>query len=397
MKPRIAIVRGPFLSVEEIKLYEPLTDDFDITFVSSNAGTQGKVNNIKIMQASCLSCILDYACFGNAFRKIAGIVNNIAGVDPEMILHLKKILRGFDLVHTIDYDFLITYQIARIKRQNEYKLIATHWENIPFARDNKPIARKMKYYVYSNVDAFFAMSERAKDSLILEGVDEPKIFVTGYGVDTERFRPRDGERLEWRKRYNINQDDVVILFVGRIRQSKGVLELIYAAKKLVQDPEINQEKLKVVIAGKGPMEKELDNRIKLLGLEKNVMRIGYIPHTDIHLVHNMADIFALPSIPRKYWQEQLGLVLLEAMACGKPVVSTLSGSIPEVIGNAGILVQPNDHIALYEALKKIINDSSCRESLGQLGRERVLNNFTVGKISQKMRNGLHQIIGTGRV
>ncbi|MGB9591603.1 MAG: glycosyltransferase [Candidatus Kryptoniota bacterium] len=98
-----------------------------------------------------------------------------------------------------------------------------------------------------------------------------------------------------------------------------------------------------------------------------------------------------------YWQEQLGLVLLEAMACGKPVVSTLSGSIPEVIGNAGILVQPNDHIALYEALKKIINDSSCRESLGQLGRERVLNNFTVGKISQKMRNGLHQIIGTGRV
>lgn len=394
MRPKIAVVRGPFFSTEEIKLYGPLSNDFDITFISSIKGSTDTINNIKIAEAPCLGRLLDKIYLGGSFQKIGGIINNIIGVDPEIIFRLGKILRGFELVHSIDYDFMVTYQLARIKRRLRYKLIATHWENIPFARDNKPIARRIKYFVYSKLDAFFAMSERARASLMLEGVDQSQIFVTGYGIDTDLFMPRERERQQWRKRYNISPEDIVILFVGRVRESKGVFELIYAIKRLLQDGDINSKKIKVVIAGKGPGEKTLDKRIKQLGLETSVIKIGYIPHEEIHLVHNMADIFTLPSVPRKYWQEQLGLVLLEAMACEKPIVSTLSGSIPEVVGNAGILVQPNDHTSLYEGLKKIIMDPKSRQMLGQLGRERVLNNFTVHKISERIRQSINKIMGS---
>jgi glycosyltransferase involved in cell wall biosynthesis len=396
MRPKIAIVRGPFFSAEELKLYEPLTDTFDVTFISSVEGTGGKTNNIQIIEVPCLSSLLDKVNLGEVFRKIGGLFNNAIGVDPQIVFNLKKTLQGFELVQTVDYDFMLTYQLARLKGTLGYKLVATHWENIPFARDNKSIVRRMKYYVYSNLDAFFAMSERAKASLILEGVDESKIYVTGYGVDENLFRPRKEERLQWRKRYDLSPDDIVVLFVGRVRRSKGVFELIYATKRLIQDAAIDSKKLKVVIAGKGPGERELDKKIKLLGLEGNVIRIGYIPHGEIHLIHNMADVFTLPSIPCKYWQEQLGLVFLEAMACEKPVVSTLSGSIPEVVENAGILVQPNDHMTLYEALKKIISDPGKRKSLGQIGRERVLNKFTANKISENMRKAFKQILGRHR-
>ena len=74
------------------------------------------------------------------------------------------------------------------------------------------------------------------------------------------------------------------------------------------------------------------NRIRRLGIEDRVLLAGGVPHTDIHRLHSAADIFVLPSIPTHLWQEQFGIVLIESMACGVPVVAARSGSIPEVIG-----------------------------------------------------------------
>jgi glycosyltransferase involved in cell wall biosynthesis len=106
----------------------------------------------------------------------------------------------------------------------------------------------------------------------------------------------------------------------------------------------------------------------------------------------MADIFCLPSLPRKYWQEQLGMVFLEAMACGKPIVSTLSGSIPEVVEDAGILVQPNDHTALYNALRNLLTDAALGERLRQKGMQRVESNFSLYEVSQRMRHLFRRLV-----
>lgn len=186
----------------------------------------------------------------------------------------------------------------------------------------------------------------------------------------------------------------MILFVGRVRASKGVFELIYATKRLVTDPDLNRQKIRIVIVGRGPREVDVDRLTRRLNIEKSVLRIGYIPHNEIYRALNMADIFCLPSIPRKYWQEQLGMVFLEAMACGKPIVSTLSGSIPEIVEDAGILVQPNDHIALYGALKKVLTDDKLREVLRQKGMQRVVSNFSATEVSLRMRRLFRRLVSS---
>jgi alpha-maltose-1-phosphate synthase len=298
-------------------------------------------------------------------------------------------------VHTSDYCHLFTYQAARAKRDGGYKLVAIHYDNIPFSRDGKPLVRYTKQVIFGGVDAFFAMSERARQALLLEGVPAQKIFVIGNAIDVEKFRPRPQEKISWRQRYGIRENDIVVLFIGRVRASKGVFELAYATKKLLQDHDINASALRVVIIGRGPGEDELRKRINQLGLEKHVLLAGPVSHSEIHLAHNMADIFVLPSIPRKYWQEQFGIVLIESMACQKAVVSTLSGSIPDVVGEAGMLVQPNDHFALYLGLKKLLLDNELRADYGARARERVEQCFAQSVIAAKIRNAYHQVLARG--
>jgi glycosyltransferase involved in cell wall biosynthesis len=219
----------------------------------------------------------------------------------------------------------------------------------------------------------------------VEGVDESRIYVTGYGIDTERFKPDPEAGRQWRTRYGISDEDTVILFIGRVRGSKGIFELLYALKRLTVDKSIDRRRMRLVIAGRGPREKEVSEMTVRLGLEENVLRLGYISHSDIHNVHNMADVFCLPSVPRKFWQEQLGLVFLEAMACGKPVVSTLSGSIPEVVGDAGILVQPNDHLSLYEGLKSLITNPTLYQELAARTRDRAVSRFGPEAIAKRLK------------
>ena len=143
---------------------------------------------------------------------------------------------------------------------------------------------------------------------------------------------------------------------------------------------------------KGPREKDVLRTVRRLGLEDNVLQIGYIPHGEMHNVHNMADIFCLPSLPRKYWQEQLGLVFLEAMACGKPVVSALSGSIPEVVGDAGMLVQPNDHLSLYEGLRNVMTRPDLYAQMKIKGRERATRQFGAAAISERLKDAYEKTL-----
>lgn len=183
MRPKLALVRGHFFSPEEIAMYQPLSDEFDMTFISSVKGSRISEGNPRVAEIACLDRIWAPSS-SRLYNRAEGLWNNITGVNPEYLLGLRRALTGFDIVQAFDYNYLMTYQLAKLKQELGFKLVPVHWENIPFARDGKPLCRFVKYRVYDNADAFFSMSERAKASLILEGVDESKIDVVGFGVNT---------------------------------------------------------------------------------------------------------------------------------------------------------------------------------------------------------------------
>jgi glycosyltransferase involved in cell wall biosynthesis len=384
MLPRIALVRGHHLSKEETVSYEPLSGEFSFCcFSSSNPWFDHKEIAFPVQYLPSVEGFFR-PLPGNLGNRAFGFLDNILGTGQWMF-GLEKALRGYDIVHTSDYCHLFTYQAARAKRRLGYRLAAIHYENIPFSRAHKPLVRATRRVVDSEVDLFLAMSERAREALVLEGIDRSRIAVIGNAVDTTKFRPRGEERLAWRHSFGLSPDDLLILFIGRVRASKGIFDLVHAMKKLVDDPDIDRTRLRLLVIGQGPAHHAVQERVRTLGLDRNVILGGLIPHSQIHFVHSCADIFALPSSPRRYWQEQFGVVLIESMACAVPVVSTLSGSIPEVVGDAGLLVQPSDHTSLYLALKSLITDPDRRIDLGRKSLARVQALHSLPVVGERLR------------
>ncbi len=384
MQPRIALVRGHHLTKEETVSFEPLRDEFEFRcFSTSSPWFDHKDIAFPVEYLLSVEGFVR-PLLGRNGLQIFGSLDNLLGTGQWMI-GLERALKGFDIVHTSDYCHLFTWQAARAKRRLGFRLAAIHYENIPFSRSHKPLLRATRRLIDEQVDLFFAMSERAREALVLEGIDRSRIAVIGNGVDTTVFRPREEERNTWRARYGISPNDLLILFVGRVRASKGIFDLVHAMKTLVDDPDVDREHLRLVVIGRGPGEQAVRDRIKALGLDRFVIMGGAVPHNQIHLIHSCADIFALPSSPRRYWQEQFGIVLIESMACAVPVVSTYSGSIPEVVGDAGLLVKPSDHTSLSLALKSLAIDPDRRAALGRKGLARVQAVYSLPVVAGRLR------------
>jgi len=227
-------------------------------------------------------------------------------------------------------------------------------------------------YVKDRADVIVAVTERAKAALMIEGVPENKIRVAPMGIDTGRFKPAPAD-ASVRARLGVSSDDFLMLFIGRLAREKGVYDLLHAATLMSRDPELKHVKL--VMAGTGPEKEHLALMIESAGLGERVRLAGNFSYDTVPRLYNSADAFILPSIPTPYWQEQFGMVLVEAMASGVPVISTLSGSIPEVIGDGGILIQPNDPLSIYNEVKKLAGNASARSRYSKRGRERAVETF----------------------
>lgn len=126
--------------------------------------------------------------------------------------------------------------------------------------------------------------------------------------------------------------------MGRLVSWKGVYNLAYAAKELKN----KRQDICFVIGGKGAQEKSLKKLVAYLNLRDNFLFLDFVTYEYIEKIFRLANVLVLPSIPKMTWQEQFGMVLVEAMACGIPVLASNSGSIPEVVGDAGLLFTPGN-------------------------------------------------------
>lgn len=182
------------------------------------------------------------------------------------------------------------------------------------------------------------------------------VTVVGNGVDADWFRPgRD-------------DDERYVLFVGRLDYPKGVPDLIEAAKPIVENHDIE-----FVITGKGPQRKQYERLVERRGIADYVTFTGFVSRDRQIKLYQNATVFVLPS-----HYEGLPTVLLEAMACGTPVVATTVGGCPEVIEDEvnGLLVSPGEPAALSDAIDSVLNDAEMRGRLGRNARQTILNGYT---------------------
>jgi glycosyltransferase involved in cell wall biosynthesis len=305
---------------------------------------------------------------------------------------LEKELRGEDILHAAETYNGYSYQCARVRKAGGKKLVLTVWENIPFqsVRTFKGLTdnERIVDFVKGNTDMFIAVTGRAKKALEIEGIAEEKIKVIPAGIDVSRFNPADPDTAIMEK-LGISDGDFVVLFIGRLTREKGVYDLLHAAKLASLDGGL--ENVKIVFAGSGPEKERLIRLSGKLKVEKYVKFAGSFSYVDMPKLYNAADVFILPSIPVSFWQEQFGMVLVEAMASGLPIISTLSGSIPEVLGEGGILIQPNDPLSIYREIKKLLLDDAFRAGLGLMARKRAEDRFNLPKVSRMIESAYGEL------
>lgn len=226
---------------------------------------------------------------------------------------------------------------------------------------------KMYLEVYSTRAKFIIyMNNGARRNLLDVGVPESKLerAMWGcWGVDIDKFTPKKNG-LE----PNLGRS---ILFVGRLSEDKGIQYLLTAFKKV----SAAIKGVSLVIIGDGPL------RGRIRGNDTNIAMLGKIKNQDLPPYFRAADLTVAPSITTMKWEEQIGMVNIQSMACGTPVVSTYSGAIPEYVvhGKTGILVPEKDAGSLADAMIKLLRNNGLKEELGKNAREYAIENFDAKK------------------
>ncbi len=209
-------------------------------------------------------------------------------------------------------------------------------------------------------DAVIAVSEHTRrDVCKLMNVPFEKIHVIYEGVHPS-FRPiADRATLE-RVRAQYRLPERFILFFSTIEPRKNLVTLLDAYAALRSQ---NADLAPLVVAGrKGWLYQETLRHIQTLGLDARVHLTDWIAGDDVPALLNLADVFVYPSL-----YEGFGLPPLEALACGTPVICSNASSLPEVVGDAGILFEPRDTAALTRALARVVSDDALRQKLRAQG------------------------------
>ena len=203
----------------------------------------------------------------------------------------------------------------------------------------------------------------AKSRKAFSDDDSQKNYVLVNAVDEDRFTKEvsNKERKELREKLGFNDDDVVVEYLGRILEVKGVKELVQAVTNL-NDPHIKL----LVIGSAGfadnPKQNYFDEVVAMIKENNCGVQLGYVDNKEVYRYAKIADIRCLPST----WEEAGSLALVEALHCGVPIIATRSGGMPEVVPNGGgIIINKDERLVpeLERAIKKLASDGELREKM----------------------------------
>ena len=285
-------------------------------------------------------------------------------------------------INVSDFDFVIIeggdisgYEYILKKFPKKKCLVHIHGDEIGNNEINNRIYEK-----------FIAISKYTYNVIMKDGkITKDKIELLYNAINLNDFDKKlsSSEKKQLRSKYEILPDDVVIMFAGRTIPEKGIKELIKSFKQLK-----NLEKCKLLIVGssnygekiKTEFDYELENLAK--DVKDKIKFTGYIPNKELYKIHNISDIAVVPSM----WEELFGLVVVEAMSSGLPLVVTKCGGIPEIVTDECAYIIKNDENLINDMTDKLdylVENPKIREKMGnfgiirakQFGMEQYLINF----------------------
>jgi glycosyltransferase involved in cell wall biosynthesis len=277
-----------------------------------------------------------------------------------------------DLVHIDEEPYsLVAAQLGRACHRLGIPFVFYAWQNLD--KRLPPPFGAVRRYVLRRAAAGLAGSDDAAGILRRAGFTGPLAVVPQFGVDVRRFAPDRRAAARLRARFGVPAGALLVGFGGRLVREKGVHLLLEAARGL---PDVH-----VLFIGGGPERPALQRDAVLWEMWDRVHFTGALHSLAVPAHLAALDILVLPSLRAAGWVEQFGRILVEAMACGVPVIGAASGEIPRVIGDAGLVVPGGDAAALRAAIGGLGVDGIRRDELGRRGRARVLDRYTNERIA----------------
>jgi glycosyltransferase involved in cell wall biosynthesis len=281
-----------------------------------------------------------------------------------------------DLVHMDEEPYnLATAHALWLARRIGAKSLFFSWQNI-YRRYPLPF-RLLERYALRQADHGLVGNRESVRVWRAKGYEGPISIIPQFGVDPKIFEPAP---------LGGSGQDFVVGYVGRLVEEKGVDLLLEALAELGGAS-------RACILGSGSAKGTLQAQVRRLGLADRVSFDDPIPSTRIPAYYRQLDVLVLPSRTHPNWKEQFGRVLIEAMACGVPVIGSDSGEIPHVIGDAGLIFPEERADALQAHLMRLMQDPDLRADLTQRGRERVLAHYTQAQIAADTYQVYRTVLG----
>jgi glycosyltransferase involved in cell wall biosynthesis len=310
------------------------------------------------------------------FRQ-AGIPVHLLGahsrVDPFALKRLTSLLRDghFDILHSHLFraDIYAGLAVGRLAEHAPLLVSTRHNDDRFFLN---PFVGLVHYAVSARQDLIIAISDHIARFTVARGVRYPsRVRRVYHGIEPPVTESLEREGRQIRRDLGLGPADFLVGNVGRLALQKGQRHLIAAMPLLLE----RVPNAHAVIAGAGDLEDYLRDLSLEAGVADRVHVLG--PRRDVPALMHAMDVFVMPSI----W-EGFGLVLLEAMAAGRPIVASRVATIPEVVldGETGLLVPAGDPVALAEALAQLAHDPENARALGESGRERLRQQFSIDKM-----------------
>lgn len=374
---KIVITGYSYIYQRFFKMFDYFPQDFEFIFVLPKVW---KAKKGKIVYRPPVSekhqVITTKAYFNHSNYPIIGGI--LKGWQPGLKKSLKKALKKekIDLIYSASEPHLLsTYYNSKTAKKLGIKHIIFSWENIHFREKFSGLKLKIfEKLINKNLKlskGIFCGNQKALNIFNSYNPDILKTICPISGVDTALYKPsqKTGEKISF-------------LFAGALGKRKGIFLIIEAFKNLNK----KYSNLELIFCGTGTDEALLKNKVKKENLNNKIQFFNWLSAEKLAQKFSQADVFLYPSMPEKGWEEQFGFSMVEAQSAGLPVIATKIGSIAEVVKDqeTGVLIEPNNQVALEQAMERLIKDKDFRNKLGENGRRFVLENFSYQKVAEKI-------------